>query len=308
MNQKSDQDTITSSATEISFTEQMVEVPGGKVWLRTYGKGPETPIVMLHGGPGSPSDYLWPLNVLAVDRPVVFYDQLGCGQSERGQPSDYQLDRFVEELGSILDHLNYDQCILFGHSWGSMLAVETALRWSDRFKAIILASPCLSMERTRKDMNQLRSELPERIQKVLLDLEESQQTESPIYQIAALPFYQRHICRLNPWPETMEASPDWGLDVYRSMWGPAEFLPQGSLSDFEREQDLKLLEMPILFTCGRHDEITPEATTSYYEASNNGQLHIFENSAHVAHLEEPDAFLKIMNGFLESLNKSSYND
>lgn len=111
-------------------------------------------------------------------------------------------------------------------------------------------------------------------------------------------FYQRHICRLNPWPKTMEASPDWGLDVYRSMWGSAEFLPQDSLRNFERVQDLKLLEMPILFTCGRNDEITPEATTSYYKASKNGHLHIFENSAHVAHLEESDAFLKFMEDFL----------
>lgn len=94
---------------------------------------------------------------------MVFYDQLGCGQSDRGEASDYHINRFVDELLTVLDKLKYDQCILFGHSWGSMLAVETALRGPDRFKAIILASPCLSMERTIKDMNRLRSELPDRI-------------------------------------------------------------------------------------------------------------------------------------------------
>lgn len=301
MSHKSDQDIAISSSSEIPFTEQRIKVPGGSVWVRTYGEGPKTPIVMLHGGPGSPSDYLWSLKVLAKDRSVVFYDQLGCGQSDKGKPSDYYLDRFVDALLTILDQLNYDQCILLGHSWGSMLAVETALRAPHRFEAFILVSPCLSMERTRKDMNRLRSELPPRIQAVLTDLEEKQQTESPVFQMAALPFYQRHVCRLNPWPLTMEVSSDWGLDVYRSMWGPAEFLPHGSLRNFERVENLKSLQMPILFTCGRYDEMTPEATTIYYEAANNAQLYVFEHSAHVAHLEEPEDFLKVINNFLESL-------
>jgi proline iminopeptidase len=190
-----------------------------------------------------------------------------------------------------------------------MLAVEAALRWPHRFTAMILASPCLSMERTIKDMNRLRSALPASVQTTLSNLEAKQQTDSTHYQMAAVVFYQRHLCRLKPWPGVLEVSPEtWGIEVYRSMWGPVEFLPNGSLSDYEREQDIRLLEMPILFTCGRFDEITPEATTCYYNASKNGSLHVFENSAHLAHLEEPDVFLKVVKDFLGSLIKSPSDD
>ena len=55
------------------------------------GATPRLPIVVLHGGPGVPSDYLLPLSALASDkrspRAVYFYDQLGCGLSD--EPKDF---------------------------------------------------------------------------------------------------------------------------------------------------------------------------------------------------------------------------
>jgi proline iminopeptidase len=290
------------SSEEIPFSDQMIKVPGGNVWTRIYGSGSKTPIIVLHGGPGSPSDYLWSLQKLAVDRQVVIYDQLGCGQSDRGKASDYHLDRFVEELNTIITFLNFEKSILIGHSWGSMLAVESALRFTNRFSAMILLSPCLSLARTQKDMNRLRAALPNSVQNTLSRLEENNQTDSLEYQFAALAFYQRHLCRIKPWPKLLEVSPKtWGIEVYNKMWGPVEFLPIGSLKSYERAQDIATLNMPILFMCGRYDEITPEATTSYYNKAKKGQLHIFENSSHVAHLEEPEEFFKVVKKYLVSL-------
>ncbi len=57
------------------------------------------PLLCLHGGPGFTHYYLEPLEALAEHRRVIFYDQLGCGRSDR--PDDLSLwtvDRFVEEL------------------------------------------------------------------------------------------------------------------------------------------------------------------------------------------------------------------
>ena len=83
--------------------EGHVEVPGGRIWYRIAGADrPGTPVLCLHGGPGMPHDYLEPLEDLAVSRPVIFYDQLGCGRSDR--PADDSLwttDRFVEELAVV---------------------------------------------------------------------------------------------------------------------------------------------------------------------------------------------------------------
>lgn len=281
--------------------DRRVAVPGGEVWVRVHGQARKPPLVVLHGGPGCPSDYLFPLAALAVDRSVIFYDQLGCGRSDRGAEADYRRERYVDELGVVLDALGCERVVVFGHSWGSMLAVDAGLRWPDRFERMILASPCLSMTRTRADMARLRAQLPEPVRATLDRLEARGQTHSPAYQVAALVFYQRHLCRLSPWPQALRvATENWGTQVYRSMWGPAEFMPTGSLRDYEREQELTTLAMPLLFTCGRYDEVTPEATAAYCARARAGQLEVFETSAHVPHLEQPDEFLATVRQFIEA--------
>ena len=55
---------------------------GHEVWTNTVGGGPGLPLLLLHGGPGAGHDYLEPLEALADERAVVFYDQLGCGKSD----------------------------------------------------------------------------------------------------------------------------------------------------------------------------------------------------------------------------------
>jgi len=59
--------------------EGILETANGKIWYSVYGESQQkTPILVLHGGPGfmSMSEGLEPL---WEDRPVYFYDQLGCG-------------------------------------------------------------------------------------------------------------------------------------------------------------------------------------------------------------------------------------
>ncbi|HTJ26575.1 MAG TPA: alpha/beta fold hydrolase [Candidatus Limnocylindria bacterium] len=100
-------------------------VPDGKVWYRVYGSGPKTPILTLHDGPGAAHNYLLPLRALADDRPVIFYDQLGCGLSDspRGE-GPYHIARFVAEVDAVREALGLQRVILYGHSWGTMLAIE----------------------------------------------------------------------------------------------------------------------------------------------------------------------------------------
>ena len=70
--------------------EGLVPVEGGTVWYKVFGTGSGTPLLMLHGGPGAPSEVFEPLaKRLGRDRPVIIYDQLGTGRS-RG-PHDTKL-------------------------------------------------------------------------------------------------------------------------------------------------------------------------------------------------------------------------
>ena len=106
--------------------EGFVDVTGGRVWYRRAGDGGRTPLLILHGGPGAASYYVEPLaERLAPHRPTIVYDQLGCGLSERpNDPSLWTRERFAREVDAVREALGLDEVVLFGHSWGSVLAVD----------------------------------------------------------------------------------------------------------------------------------------------------------------------------------------
>lgn len=63
--------------------EGFVTVEGGKIWYRIAGKESSgIPLLIVHGGPGATHDYLLNLETLSNERPVIFYDQLGCGNAD----------------------------------------------------------------------------------------------------------------------------------------------------------------------------------------------------------------------------------
>ena len=105
-----------------------VAVEGGQVAYRVYGSGSRA-LVCLHGGPGCPSPYLDSLIDLAsADLRVVFYDQLGCGESEKPDDASlWTMERFVREVEQVRSALDLGRIDVLGHSFGGMLAQEWAL-------------------------------------------------------------------------------------------------------------------------------------------------------------------------------------
>ena len=119
--------------------EGYIKVPGGKVWYKIFGVDKKkTPILMLHGGTGFPSNALQVLKKLSSDRPVIYYDQLGCGKSERPKNKKlWNLPRFVDELKTVREALDLKKLHILGHSWGSLLAVEYALLEPNGIKSFV---------------------------------------------------------------------------------------------------------------------------------------------------------------------------
>lgn len=278
-----------------------VPVQGGAVYCKTLHRGGNgKPLVVLHGGPGCPHDYLETLDALANERPVIFYDQLGCGRSDR--PSDvglWNLDRFIEELARVIAALNLESFHLFGHSWGTMLAADYALSYPAQVDRLVLTSPCLSMTKVRADMERLKAALPPKVVEIIAREEAAGTTHSPAYRYAMMEFHRRYVCRLQPWPPALHRSNDgWSWDVYKAMWGPSEFCPVGNLREYERQERLSDITSETLFLCGRFDEMTPEATLQYSQQVPKATLRVFERSAHLSPLEEPDHFVATMRAFL----------
>ncbi|MCB1624344.1 MAG: proline iminopeptidase-family hydrolase [Pseudomonadales bacterium] len=290
-------------STGLEPREGFVDVPGGRVWYRIVGGGTGIPLLLLHGGPGAPSYYLNPLAALADERPVIFYDQLGAGRSDK--PTDgtlWRVERFVEELRRLRTELRLDEVHILGHSWGAMLAVDYMLTKPAGVRSLILASPGLSIRRFLDDAQVLKKMLPESVQTVIAEQENAGTFDSPEYQSAVTEYYRRFLCRRDPWPDDVNQTfAEFGESVYRSMWGPSEFTATGTLRNYDRTAQLKELRLPVLLTSGKFDEVTP-ATAEYYQSLIPGaKLRIFENSAHLTMQDEPEAYVQAVRDFLHDV-------
>ncbi|KAB2335628.1 proline iminopeptidase-family hydrolase [Bacillus mesophilum] len=285
----------------MNATEGMIDVIGGKVWYQKHvGEGTGTPVIILHGGPGSSHYSMQDLKILAKDRPVIFYDQLGCGKSER--PNDkslWHIDRFVEELGQVREALNLDEVHILGHSWGTTLAAAYLLTKPAGVKSVIFSSPCLSAPLWAEDQERNRQLLPEDVQAVLKECEENGTTDSEAYKEATAEFNKMFVCRLDPMPAFLKEGAKYrSPEVYNIMWGPSEFHVTGNLKSFDCTQQLKEIKIPSLYTCGRYDEATPESTQSFSELTPHSAFHVFEESAHMPYIEEPEQYVSVISEFL----------
>jgi proline-specific peptidase len=288
--------------TEPTAVEGTIAVPGGQVWYQILNPDqPATPLLCLHGGPGMSHDYLEPLAGLAAARPVIFYDQLGCGRSDR--PADTSLwtvDRFVEELATVRAALDLASLHLFGNSWGGWLALQYALDRKPRLDSLILSSSPPGVPRWISDCAELRAELDDDVQDVLARHEASGYFACPEYQWAITQFYRRHLCRVDPWPDCLERTfAGMGIDVYETMWGPSEFGPvTGRLQNWDVTDRLGEIRVPTLVTGGRHDEARPAHLAILAERIANAELVVFENSSHTAFIEEQASYLGVIDDFL----------
>jgi len=281
--------------------EGFIEVPGGRVWYRSVGEG-GTPLLCLHGGPGFTHYYLEPLEVLADRRQVIFYDQLGCGRSDR--PEDVSLwtvDRFVEELAQVREALGLSRLHLFGSSWGGMLAMQYTLDRRPELESLILCGSPASMIRWVKDCDELLAAQPADVRRVIREHEEAGFTACPEYQSAILGFYREHVCRLSPWPAGLERSfAEAGYSVYTTMNGPSEFTVTGTLKTWDIMDRLPEIQVPTLLVGGRHDECRPGHLEEMHRRIAGSRLVIIEDASHLCFAEQPDEFTGLVNSYLDT--------
>ncbi len=282
---------------------------GHQTWYRVCGDlgSGLTPLVVAHGGPGCTHDYVDAFRDIAeTGRAVVHYDQIGNGRSThlRDKPADFwQPALFLDELDSLLKHLGIqDNYALLGQSWGGMLGSEHAVTTPSGLKALIIANSPASMGLWLQAAARLRSALPAEVQATLLSHEVAGTIASDEYKAASQVFYQRHVCRLDPWPDEVKRTFD-AMDadptVYHAMNGPTEFHVIGSLKDWSVIDRLHAIDVPVLLISGRHDEAAPEVVQPFADRIKDVEWVIFENSSHMPHVEERAACMGVVTDFLK---------
>jgi L-proline amide hydrolase len=287
--------------------EGTVPFKGYETWYRIIGEGEapgKFPLVCLHGGPGAAHDYLGSLQAMAeTGRRVIFYDQIGCGRSAipESKPEMWTVELYVDELNAVRGALGLARIHLLGQSWGGMLGMEYALTQPQGLESLTVASSPASMIQWVEEANRLRQELPPDVQQTLLHHEAAGTVDSAAYKAAMDVFYARHVCRVDPQPEYVRrsfAAIDRNPEVYYTMNGPSEFQVIGTLKHWDIIPRLGEIRVPTLITSGRHDEATPLIAETVHKGIPTSRWVIFEESSHMAHAEEPEGYMRVLDDFL----------
>jgi L-proline amide hydrolase len=278
-------------------------------WYRITGDPSSTkpPVVLLHGGPGAAHDYIDAYKLLARHgRQVIHYDQLGCGKStllpDKG--ADFWTPAlFVAELNSLIDHLGVRSAYhVLGQSWGGMLGAEFGITRPEGLKSLTIANSPASMELWVSEANRLRGELPEKTRSTLDRHEKAGTVTDPEYLGATTAFYERHVCRVVPFPPEVRRSFDQiarNPTVYNTMNGPNEFFVIGSLKEWSVIDKVRAINVPTLLISGRHDEATPAVVQPFADNIKGARWVIFEKSSHMPHVEETEKCIKTVAEFLD---------
>ena len=284
--------------------EGRVAVPGGRiVWRRFGAGGPRIPLLMIHGGPGFPSDYMEGFGALGDERPVLIWDQLGCGRSDR--PADtslWTLERFVAELDAVREALAPGPVHVLGHSWGSMLLMEwlVTMRPTD-VASVIFAGPCLSVPRYNEDAKALVATLSSGSQAAIAEAQRTGDYQSAAFQAAYNgEFMTRYVSRTLDFssPAVQQSLAGQNIELYTLMWGPTDLAGTGTLKDFDRTADLPSLTWPALFHAGEFDETRPETAREHAALTPNAEFVMIPNSGHLTMIDAPDDANRAIREFL----------
>ena len=263
------------------LVEGLLERPVGRTWYRVTGERGRTPLVCLHGGPGSTHNYFRPLERLADERPVVLYDQLGCGRSDRPDDVEWTLATFTEELDALRAHLGLDEVHLLGTSWGGMLALEHALARPESIEGLVLSSTLACAGDWEAEAKRLR------------DAIEGDDDE------ALEEFERRHFFRGERAPlELVRMREERSVAVYEAMWGTNEWTMTGALAGWDVRARLGELTMPTLVIRGAHDLSTAAISKTLTDGITNVREVVFEESSHTPVLEETERYLQVVRDFL----------
>lgn len=280
------------------------------VWTKRVGNNPKIKVLLLNGGPGATHEYFECFeNFLPAEGiEFIYYDQLGCGNSDNPNDVSYwDLSRYVEEVEQVRKALDLDSnnFYLLGHSWGGILAIEYALKYQNNMKGLIISNMMSSCPEYGKYADevlakQLKPEVLAQIQKIEADKE----FDNPKYMELLLPnFYEEHVLRLpaKDWPEPVNRSfAKMNQSLYVTMQGPSEFGIAGKLENWDRTNDLKNITIPSLVIGATHDTMDPKFMEKMSTLLPKGSFLLCKNGSHMALYDDQQTYFK---GLISFLNK-----
>ena len=282
----------TSEGFITTATSALSKTPANKLWYCVHrpellvpfqngaqAPGMPAPLVVVHGGPQVPSDYLFDLAGLE-DRAVIFYDQLGCGRSDApaADRSMYSVTSSIRDLRSVLRGLRINECYhLYGQSWGGILAATTVGTEAGIRPARVGLPRSLTLSNSPASV-------------ALVEAEASRLVQECDGDVGA--FMARHNCMIEPQPQPI-------ADAYAH--AGTSWRGSGVIAGVEvSEATMAQITCPVLCLRGEHDFVTEACIEPWRKGLPAGAARFvtIAGASHHALLEKPEAYLTELDAFL----------
>lgn len=286
---------------------KMIPVAGGKykVWTKKLGRG-EVKVLLLHGGPGASHDYLEAMESFLPEAGIemYYYDQLGCGNSDHPIDSSlWTLPRYLEEVEEVRQGLGLEHFVLYGHSWGGILAMEYALRYPQRLRALVISNMAGSADAVVRHTAEWKKQLSPSDRARLEALDAKRDYDNPEYEhLMTDVLYPQMLCRTKPWPEpVIRALQTINETIYVQMQGKSEFLITGNLKHWAVWDRLHAIRTRTLTIGSRYDEMDPRDMEKMAHLVANGSYAYCPNGSHLCMWDDQQVYFRHLLQFLRSV-------
>lgn len=274
-------------------------------WYRIVRGGDRTPVIMIHGGPGSTHNYFELLDPLADQgRDIIMYDQIGCGNSYiDGKPELWKAETWMDELDALICHLHLQDVYLLGQSWGGMLVIQYMIeRKPQHVKGIILSSTLSSASLWSHEQHRRISFMSQQDQEAIRKAEQTGNWNTEEAILANTHFMERHCAKITDSdPECLTRPKRSGTESYLYGWGPNEYTPQGTLKDFECTDRLHEIAVPALVISGTNDLCSPLVAKTMHDHLADSTWELFDGCRHMCFAEDTEHYLNVVNTFLKQI-------
>nr|WP_296073950.1 proline iminopeptidase-family hydrolase [uncultured Actinoplanes sp.] len=292
-----------------------VRTPAGTyaVWVKRIGNNSRLRVLLLHGGPGATHEYLEAFDSFlpAAGIEYYYYDQLGSGFSDRpDDPALWELDRFVDEVEQVRRALGLgrDNFVLYGQSWGGLLAMEYALTHQRHLRALVVSNMMASVPAYNAYAEKvLMPRMDAAALAEIKDIEAKGDLENPRYmELLYEQHYVHHVLRLplGEWPEPVRRGlANINPAIYRLMQGPSELgiSADARLAHWDRTQELSSIDVPALVIGARHDTMDPAHMEMMAGRLPRGRYLHCPDGSHLSMYDDQRVYFAGLTGFLRSL-------
>jgi 3-oxoadipate enol-lactonase len=260
-----------------------VETNGARLYYEVEGRG--HPLVLVHAGVANLRMWDDQVASLAPHYRVIRYDTRGFGETET---DDVEFSN-REDLAAVLDHVGAESAYVLGASRGGMIALDFTIEFPDRVDALIVAAGGVGGYYPDEDDETVALfEEAERRWEVkdwdwLTAFETAYWVDGP----------GQSPDRVDPTIRRLVE--DWIGSNYRAE--KTEGRPQPL--DPPAVDRLDVIDVPVLVMVGDLDEPGTVQSCRHLAANvADGRLELFEGTAHMFNLEQPERFNEVLLGFL----------